>query len=216
MRTARELHQTLARPPLPSSKRTTTTHGADDGGPAGGRRSMLQSGAGRPSRRSTTAHGAAAVGLGLEGGSLSLPPTAGGTPRPVYVADIVDRSVGRELGNAGVVGVACNLAALTVWHGGLYHAAARSASQGRPSGLASFRWQHPNWPCCLTRAYRHGAAIVARCFWDFGRWSDLWRAWRPLPASGTGFEDCMQRTRTQEASAAYAGCLLTPAKAAHA
>lgn len=49
-------------------------------------------------------------------------------------------------------------------------------------------------------AHRHGTAIVARCFWDFGRWSDLWRAWRPLPASGTGFEECMQRTRTQEAS----------------
>ncbi|KAL4434374.1 hypothetical protein ABPG75_000815 [Micractinium tetrahymenae] len=144
MRTARELHQTLASPPLPSSKRTTMAHGADGGGPAGSRRSTLQSAAGRSSRRSTTAHGAAPVGLGLEGGSLSLPPTAGGTPRPVYVADIVDRN---------------------------------------------------------------GAAIVARCFWDFGRWSDLWRAWRPLPASGTGFEDCMQRTRTQEDNIRWARIL---------
>ncbi|KAL4428595.1 hypothetical protein ABPG77_008907 [Micractinium sp. CCAP 211/92] len=144
MRTARELHQTLASPPLPSSKRTTMVHVADNGGPAGSRRSSLQTAAGQSSRRSTTAHGVATAGLRLEGGSLSLPPSAGGAPRPVYVADIVDR---------------------------------------------------------------HGTAIVARCFWDFGRWSDLWRAWRPLPASGIGFEECMQRTRTQEDNIRWARIL---------
>lgn len=102
MRTARELRQTLGSPPLPSSKRTTMAHGADGGGPAGSRRSTLQSAAGRNSRRSTTAHGVAAVGLRLEGGSLSLPPTAGGAPRPVFVADIIDRLVGRVAENATV------------------------------------------------------------------------------------------------------------------
>lgn len=28
-----------------------------------------------------------------------------------------------------------------------------------------------------------GSDIARRCYWDFGRWSDLWRAWRPLGSS---------------------------------
>ena len=52
--------------------------------------------------------------------------------------------------------------------------------------------------CCVLFC-RSGAGIVARCFWDFGRWSDLWRSWRPLPDSGASLQDCLQRTRTQEA-----------------
>jgi hypothetical protein len=47
---------------------------------------------------------------------------------------------------------------------------------------------------------RYGSALVARCYWDFGRWSDLWRAWRPLPDSGASLEECLLRIRTQEAS----------------
>lgn len=23
-------------------------------------------------------------------------------------------------------------------------------------------------------------ALVQHCYWDFGRWSDLWRVWRPV------------------------------------
>ena len=25
-----------------------------------------------------------------------------------------------------------------------------------------------------------GKALVQQCYWDFGRWSDLWRTWRPV------------------------------------
>lgn len=25
-----------------------------------------------------------------------------------------------------------------------------------------------------------GQALVQHCYWDFGRWSDLWRIWRPV------------------------------------
>lgn len=47
---------------------------------------------------------------------------------------------------------------------------------------------------------RKGQSVVAHCYWDFGRWSDLWRAWRPLPDAGATFDECLMRTRTQEAS----------------
>lgn len=44
---------------------------------------------------------------------------------------------------------------------------------------------------------RRGDSMVARCYWDFGRWSDLWRLWRPLPTAHPGFVDCLASTRTQ-------------------
>ena len=25
-----------------------------------------------------------------------------------------------------------------------------------------------------------GPDIARRCYWDFGKWSDLWRVWRPV------------------------------------
>ncbi|PSC67904.1 furry homolog-like [Micractinium conductrix] len=129
VRTARELHRTLASPPQPSSKRSTMHHADGTGGAPAARRSSLQSGGGG-GRRATQVHG------GAYGAALpeSLPVTPAG-PRPAYVADIIDRT---------------------------------------------------------------GGTIVARCYWDFGRWSDLWRVWRPLPAAGATFEECLQRTRTQE------------------
>lgn len=27
-----------------------------------------------------------------------------------------------------------------------------------------------------------GPHLVKHCYWDFGRWSDLWRIWRPVGA----------------------------------
>lgn len=27
-----------------------------------------------------------------------------------------------------------------------------------------------------------GPALMKRCYWDFGRWSDMWRTWRPIGA----------------------------------
>lgn len=139
MRTARDLHRTLASPPQPSSKRATMHHSGAGEGPAS-RRASLQSGGGEAwGRRGTSAHGSASQLL-----AGSLPTTPGGSPKLVYAADIIDRS---------------------------------------------------------------GAAIVARCFWDFGRWSDLWRAWRPLPDAGATFEACMQRTRTQEDATRWARTL---------
>lgn len=27
-----------------------------------------------------------------------------------------------------------------------------------------------------------GPDIARRCYWDFGKWSDLWRVWRPISA----------------------------------
>ena len=89
LRTARDLHRTLSSPPQPSSKRKTMHAPTDELG-AAGRRSSLQSVGGgglASSRRSTTAHGAAAGGAGLE----SVPSTPGGSPRPVYVADILEK-----------------------------------------------------------------------------------------------------------------------------
>lgn len=50
-------------------------------------------------------------------------------------------------------------------------------------------------PCTLCRS---GGVIVARCYWDFGRWSDLWRDWRPLPEGPPRLEDCMAQIKTQE------------------
>lgn len=35
--------------------------------------------------------------------------------------------------------------------------------------------------------------MAQRCYWDLGRWSDLWRAWRPLPQAGLTFEQCLSR-----------------------
>ena len=89
LRTASDLHRTLSSPPQPSSKRTTMHAPTDELG-AAGRRSSLQSVGGgglASSRRSTTAHGAAAGGAGLE----SVPSTPGGSPRPVYVAGILEK-----------------------------------------------------------------------------------------------------------------------------
>ncbi|KAI3439023.1 hypothetical protein D9Q98_001435 [Chlorella vulgaris] len=49
-----------------------------------------------------------------------------------------------------------------------------------------------------------GQSVVAHCYWDFGRWSDLWRAWRPLPEAGATFDECLMRTRTQEDATRWA------------
>ena len=27
-----------------------------------------------------------------------------------------------------------------------------------------------------------GPSLVKQCYWDFGRWSDMWRTWRPIGA----------------------------------
>lgn len=101
MRTARELHKTLASPPQPSGKRTTMHHTAGDSvpGTAGsalptpGSRSGLPSRAGLPSRRATAAHagpgGDAAGAAGMPGDSV--PATPSGQPRVVYAADVIDR-----------------------------------------------------------------------------------------------------------------------------
>ncbi|GMH33034.1 hypothetical protein BSKO_00868 [Bryopsis sp. KO-2023] len=36
-----------------------------------------------------------------------------------------------------------------------------------------------------------GSDIVARCYWDFGDWSDLWRRWRPVP-EGVSIADVLR------------------------
>ena len=38
-----------------------------------------------------------------------------------------------------------------------------------------------------------GGDLTRQCYWDFGRWSDLWRVWRQpgierIPGDGTDFE----------------------------
>lgn len=43
---------------------------------------------------------------------------------------------------------------------------------------------------------RKSAAIVARCYWDFGRWSDLWRTWRAAPSPLPAFVDCLACTKS--------------------
>lgn len=101
MRTARELHKTLASPPQPSSKRTTMYHAGGEGGPSAGgsalptpgSRSGLHSRAGLPSRRATAMHavpGGEAAGTAGAAGD-SVPATPSGRPRIVYAADIIDR-----------------------------------------------------------------------------------------------------------------------------
>lgn len=40
-----------------------------------------------------------------------------------------------------------------------------------------------------------GSDLTRQCYWDFGRWSDLWRVWRQpgddrLAGDGTDFEAC--------------------------
>lgn len=94
MRTARELHKTLASPPQPSSKRTTMQHPSEGGAasvPAtAARRLSLQSRAGDAGgRRATTKHAAAASDAAAPGDSV--PATPSGEHRSVYAADIVDK-----------------------------------------------------------------------------------------------------------------------------
>lgn len=192
VRTARELHRTLASPPQPSSKRSTMHHADGTGGAPAARRSSLQSGGGG-GRRATQVHG------GAYGAALpeSLPVTPAG-PRPAYVADIIDRRVVTGVAGAGSEGRRCAgnpgpaVACCTplVWS-----LTPPCRAHAHAVGLLA-RACH----LLLASPHRTGGTIVARCYWDFGRWSDLWRVWRPLPAAGATFEECLQRTRTQEAS----------------
>jgi len=43
-----------------------------------------------------------------------------------------------------------------------------------------------------------GNAIIQRCYWDFGRWSDLARDWRPLPSDAVTFEEVLSKRRTND------------------
>ena len=100
LRTARELHRTLAAPPRPSSKRATLHHVSAAGEgvlEAAARRASMQSaaaggeGTGLGSRRSSAMHGAASSSGGDHFGVPAGAFEAGG-PRVVYAADIIDRS----------------------------------------------------------------------------------------------------------------------------
>lgn len=51
---------------------------------------------------------------------------------------------------------------------------------------------------------RFGSILVARCYWDFGRWSDLWRLWRPLPDPLPQFEECAATARSADDSVRWA------------
>ena len=82
LRTARELHRTLASPPQPSSKRSTVVHGGGATAPG----SRVGTAAAPVSRRATAAH--AAAGGGEPG---SAPGTPSAAPRITYVADILDK-----------------------------------------------------------------------------------------------------------------------------
>jgi hypothetical protein len=51
----------------------------------------------------------------------------------------------------------------------------------------------------LADSIEHGGeTITRRCYWDFGRWSDVWRAWRAVPEAGATFMTCLQRRDTIE------------------
>lgn len=43
-----------------------------------------------------------------------------------------------------------------------------------------------------------GTAMIQRCYWDFGRWSDLARDWRPLPSDAVTFEEVLSKRRTND------------------
>lgn len=36
-----------------------------------------------------------------------------------------------------------------------------------------------------------GSSLVQRCYWDFGRWSDIAKKWRPLPEMPRSFDDLL-------------------------
>lgn len=52
---------------------------------------------------------------------------------------------------------------------------------------------------------RQGPAVVRECYWDIGRWSDIWRLWRPLPPGPLTLERCMRISQSNEAR--LLGCL---------
>lgn len=41
-------------------------------------------------------------------------------------------------------------------------------------------------------------SIVEKCYWDIGRWSDLWKYWRPLPPGPKTLERCMTTSQANE------------------
>ncbi|CAL8468215.1 g7754 [Coccomyxa elongata] len=62
-----------------------------------------------------------------------------------------------------------------------------------------------------------GSDIARRCYWDFGRWSDLWRAWRPLGSSREAslcLPDLLRRVLMYEDSVRWARCLAEVMKTA--
>lgn len=83
LRTARDLHRTLASPPQPSSKRSTMTHAGGAAAPG----SRAGTAASAASRRATTAH--PAPGGGDPGSAPGTPSSA--APRTTYVADLWDK-----------------------------------------------------------------------------------------------------------------------------
>ncbi|EIE19264.1 hypothetical protein COCSUDRAFT_48883 [Coccomyxa subellipsoidea C-169] len=58
-----------------------------------------------------------------------------------------------------------------------------------------------------------GPDIARRCYWDFGKWSDLWRVWRPIGAerpsrdAAVGLPELMRRALMYEDSVRWARCL---------
>lgn len=58
-----------------------------------------------------------------------------------------------------------------------------------------------------------GDGIVRSCYWDYGPWSDLWRAWRPVPPEAS-FALCLERTTTSEDAVRWARILCELAREA--
>lgn len=75
----------------------------------------------------------------------------------------------------------------------------------------------PSWDADLEHTYMMdvieeiGFDVSHRCYWDFGRWSDLWRVWRHAgddqPDEPVDFEALMARSSTYEDSVRWARCL---------
>ncbi|KAL6769541.1 hypothetical protein ACKKBG_A31400 [Auxenochlorella protothecoides x Auxenochlorella symbiontica] len=96
-----------------------------------------------------------------------------------------------------VRGLALQLARLTKDLHGLSTAAAEAEVYGGGGSVRPAR-------SARRQVYVHdifqeqGPAVVRECYWDIGRWSDIWRLWRPLPPGPLTLERCMRISQSNE------------------